>query len=132
VVDLSAIAAHVDWAILEDYDTMLGTASTSCPASWPDPSSCTETFLDDLNLMCVYLPQSVMSIGLDAKQSANNPIAGAVFSALASYRVANIAVWPDSNSDGPGGQYLFLTDAGIAPAGADWFTLLHNFRAQAP
>jgi hypothetical protein len=132
VVDLTAIAANVDWAILEDYDTMLGTASTSCPTSWPDPSSCTEDFIDDLDLMCVYLPPGVMSIGLDSKSSANNPIAGSVFSALASYGVSNIAVWPDSNSDGPGGQYLFLTNADMSPAGADWFSLLHGFRAQAP
>jgi len=132
VIDLSQLAPNVDLAILEDYDTVLGPASTSCPATLPNPMNCTLQFVDDLNLMCRYLPNAVVSIGLDSKITSTNPIAGGVFSLLQSYGIANVAVWPDSNSSGPNGSYVFLDTNGIVPAGANWYALLTTFRKNVP
>ncbi len=46
---------------------------------------------------------------------------------MESYGFSRIAVWPDSNSDGPNGSYLFLDPTSIAPADATWYALQQSF-----
>jgi len=132
VVDLTAIGAVVDQAIMMNYLTSMGPAQAACPASLPDPQVCSNDFVPTLNLMCVYVtPPGAVSIALSANPTAgNNPIAGASVDAVVAYGIRNLAVWPDWNTDGPGGSYVFLDDQGNVPA-TSWFELLHGF-LQAP
>lgn len=130
VVDLTTFGAHVDMAIVEAYTNVLGTPKTSCPASLANPAACSGDFTSVLDLMCVYLPKGKISIGLDARPDtslANNPIAGAAIAATKAYGIQNVAVWPDSNSDGPSGSYAFMDTTGIQPANANWYDLLSAF-----
>jgi Glycosyl hydrolases family 18 len=128
VVDLTAIASNVDLAILEAYSSTLGTTSSSCPTTFADPALCTGDFFSQLNLMCVYLPTSVISIGFNANPSSGtNDIAGSAFSAVEAYGIKNIAVWPDWNTDGLGATYLFLDSKSISPSTATWYGLMSSF-----
>ena len=130
VVDLTAIGSVVDLAIIEDYASTLGTASSTCPTSLPDPQNCGTDFMSALNLMCVYVPNAAISIGFNANPSSgSNDVAGAVVNATQTYGIHNVAVWPDYNADGIGGTYVFLDANNIQPAGASWYSLLANFLA---
>jgi hypothetical protein len=132
VVDLTHLGPLVDQAILEDYASSLGTASDACPASLTNPQTCGVDFISALNLMCAYLPASVVSIGLDASATGNNAIAAETLSTLESYGITQVAMWPDYNTAGPGGSYVFMTTQGISPAGATWFELLSGFLTHYP
>jgi hypothetical protein len=133
VVDLTRLGPLVDQAILEDYASSLGAASNACPASLTNPQTCGVDFISSLNLMCAYLPASVVSIGLDASASGgNNAIAAETLSTLESYGITQVAMWPDYNTAGPGGSYVFMTTQGISPAGATWFDLLSGFLTYYP
>jgi hypothetical protein len=134
VVDLTAIGANVDQAILEDYASTLTLPATTCPGSLTDPQTCPspDEFISDMNLMCVYLPPGVVSIGLDANVTASNPIAAAAIARLESYGITNVAMWPDYNTNGPGGSYVFLDTQAIVPATANWYDLLSGFLAHYP
>jgi Glycosyl hydrolases family 18 len=128
VVDLTTIGSYVDQVIVEAYASTLGTASTSCPASISDPQNCGTDFMSVLNLMCVYVPSSQISIGFNVNPSTgNNAIAGSVISAVEAYGIHNVAVWPDFNSDGAGGSYVFMDSKNIQPTTATWYSLLSGF-----
>jgi hypothetical protein len=134
MVDLTQLGANVDLAILEDYAATLTGGSMSCPSSLPNPQSCPspDEFVTDMNLMCVYLPPEVVSIGLDANATASNPIAGETISRLESYGIKNVAMWPDYNTNGPGGSYVFMDTQQISPSNANWYQLLSGFLAHYP
>jgi hypothetical protein len=131
VVDLTAIGANVDLAILEDYATTLGTPSTSCPTSLPNPANCGTDFVSALNLMCVYIsPSTAVSIAFAANPTnGNNPVAGSVVSTTQAYGIKNVAIWPDWNVDGPGSTYLFMDSNNIQPSNTNWYKLLAGFLA---
>ncbi len=130
VVDLTAIGANVDLAILEDYAPTLGTPSSTCPASLADPQACGTDFMSALNLMSVYVPNANISIGYNASAGSfgNNPVAVDVVNATRAYGIRNVALWPDLNYDGPNGTYL-LADSKNNQQGTSWYTLLANFRS---
>jgi hypothetical protein len=129
MVDLTALAPNVDLVILMDYKLKLGTASTKCPSSIPNPQSCGNDFVSTLNLMCVYMPNDVISIGFNADPQVNNPIAGQSVSTVQSYGIHAVAIWPDSNSDGPNGGFAFLDTKNIQPTNATWYSLLAGYLA---
>jgi len=130
-MDLTTMASRVDEAIIEAYDSTLGTASATCPAL-SGTQTCTLSFADDVNLMCAFLPASVVNIGLDAHNTGTNPIGGQAFNALQSYGITKISVWPDSNSNGPGGTYRFMDTASMQPTTDTWYGLLSGFLASYP
>jgi hypothetical protein len=134
VADLTALSANVDQAILEDYAATVLLGSGGCPASLQNPQSCPspDEFTTDMNLMCVYLSPDVVSIGIDAHVTMTNPIAGQAIQALERYGIKNVAMWPDYNTNGPGGSYAFMDAQGIAPVGANWYDLLAGFLAHYP
>jgi hypothetical protein len=130
VVDLTTIGSVVDLAIVEDYASTLGTASSSCPASLANPQLCGTDFMSVLNLMCVYVPNANISIGFNANPaSGSNPIAGAVIAATETYGIKNVAVWPDWNADGLNGSYVLVDANNIQPSGSSWYSLLAGFLA---
>lgn len=129
-VDLTQLAPNVDLAILMDYTNTLGTASSACPSSIPDPQLCSNDFVKTLNLMCAYLPASVMSVGFYATPTGSNPIAGQALSTVKSYGIRNVAIWPDYNTSGPSGSYMFLDPSGIRPSGSTWPQLFAQFLSQ--
>ena len=129
VVDLATFGDHVDMAIVEAYTNVLGAPKTSCPASIASSAPCAD-FASVLDLMCVYVPKEKISIGLDARPDtflANSPIAGDALAATKAYGIRNVAVWPDSNADGPNGSYVFMNTKGIQPTAATWYGLLSAF-----
>jgi len=129
VVDLETFGDRVDTAIVEAYTNILGTPRSSCPSALPSPATCGD-FTSVLDLMCVYLPMDKISIGLDARPDtflANSPIAGDALAETKAYGIRNVAVWPDSNSDGPNGSYAFMNDKAIQPPTATWYGLLSAF-----
>jgi hypothetical protein len=135
-VDLTKLGAVVDLAIVEDYNSTFGTASSSCPTNLPNPLLCNQTFMDDLNFMCAYLPADVVSIGMNACSTTSsscgggsNTIASSALSAIESYGVASVALFPQANSDGPSGGYEIYDSVGLVPAGTTWFSLLSSFLA---
>lgn len=80
--------------------------------------------------MCVYVPNAAISIGFNANPTTgSNDIAGSVVSTTQAYGIHNVAIWPDYNTDGPNGAYVFLDAKNIAPANATWFQLLADFLA---
>lgn len=130
VVDLTKIGAVVDLAVVEAYSTHLGAASSSCPASLPDPQLCSDDFMSVLNLMCVYVPNAAISMGFNANgATGSNDIAGDVVAVTQAYGIRNVALWPDWNSDGPNGAYVLADPKGIQPTHATWFSLLAGFLA---
>ncbi len=131
VVDLQAIGANVDLAIVEAYANQLGTPSTSCPASLPDPQNCGPDFMSVLDLMCVYVPNANISIGYNANPSSNlgnNPVAADSVKATQAYGIRDVALWPDMNADGPNGSYQFA-DSKNNQQGTSWYALLASFRS---
>lgn len=131
VVDLKAIASNVDLVIMEAYANTLGTPQATCPASLPDPQACSPDFMSELNLMCVYVPKGNISIGYNANPTSalgNNPVAVDVVAATQAYGIRNIALWPDTNADGPNGTYQFA-DSKNNQQGTSWYTLMANFRS---
>jgi hypothetical protein len=135
-VDLTKLGAVVDLAIVEDYNTTFGTASGACPSTLPDPLLCTQTFMDDLNFMCAYLPPGVVSIGMNACSPTSpscgggtNTIAQEALTAIEGYGIKSVAIFPQGNSDGPAGAYDIYDSNGIAPTGTTWFSLLSTFLA---
>jgi hypothetical protein len=131
-VDLTKLGAVVDLAIVEDYNANFGTASSMCPTGLADPLSCTQTFMDDLNFMCAYLPASVISIGMSACSSAcggSNPIASQAIAAIEGYGIKSVALFPEGNSEGPSGAYAIYDSNGITPSGSTWFSLFSGFLA---
>jgi hypothetical protein len=134
VADLTALSANVDQAILEDYAATILLTTGGCPTSLVNPQGCPspDEFLTDMNLMCVYLSPDVVSIGIDTHVTATNPIAGQAIQALERYGIKNVAVWPDYNTNGTGGGYVFMDPQGISPIGANWYDLLSGFLAHYP
>jgi hypothetical protein len=133
-VDLTKLGPVVDLAIVEDYNTNFGVASGTCPSSLPDPLLCNQTFMDDLNFMCAYLPPEVVSIGLNACSTTSpscgggtNTIAQQALTAVEGYGIKSVAIFPQGNSDGPAGAYDIYDSNGITPAGTTWFSLLSAF-----
>jgi hypothetical protein len=126
-VDLTKLGAVVDLAIVEDYNSMLGTASSACPTGLADPLPCTQTFMDDLNFMCAYLPAKVVSIGMNACPTCSNAIAGEAIAAIEAYGIKSVAIFPQGNSDGPSGGYAIYDAVGVSPSGSNWFSLLSGF-----
>jgi hypothetical protein len=133
-VDLTQLGPVVDLAIVEDYNSTFGTASSTCPATLPDPLLCNETFMDDLNFMCAYLPANVVSIGMNACSTTvpscgggTNTIAPEALSAIEGYGIKSVAIFPEGNSDGPSGGYAIYDPNGITPTGTTWFSLLSGF-----
>jgi spore germination protein YaaH len=127
-VDLQAAAAAVDQVIVMDYEGSLGNPTTSCNASVGNPGNCGSDFGSDLNLMCAYVPLSKISIGLDSDPNGgNNPIAGACVSATQAANIPAVAIWPEYNTRGPNGSYLFCDTTNISPPGTTWFALLSGF-----
>jgi hypothetical protein len=132
-VDLTQLGPVVDLAIVEDYNSTLGTASSACPATLEDPLPCNQTFMDDLNFMCAYLPANVVSIGMNACSTTvpscgggTNTIAPEALSALEAYGIKSVAIFPEGNSDGPSGSYAIYDSNGV-PTGTTWFSLLSGF-----
>jgi hypothetical protein len=135
-VDLTKLGPVVDLAIVEDYNSSFGTASNSCPTDLPDPLLCNQTFMDDLNFMCAYLPLNVISIGMNACSTTvpscgggTNTIAAQALSAIEAYGVESVALFPQANSDGPSGGYDIYDSSGMTPPGATWFSDLSAFLA---
>jgi hypothetical protein len=133
-VDLTKLGGVVDLAIVEDYNSNFGTASATCPSSLPDPLLCNQTFMDDLNFMCAYLPANVISIGMNACSTTSsscgmgtNTIAASAISAIESYGIQSVAIFPQANSDGPSGGYDIYDSVGMTPPGETWFTALQGF-----
>jgi hypothetical protein len=133
-VDLTQLGPVVDLAIVEDYSSTLGTASSTCPATLQDPLSCNQTFMDDLNFMCAYLPANVVSIGMDACSTTvpscgggTNTIAPEALAAIETYGIKSVAIFPEGNGDGPSGSYAIYDSNGIPPSGTTWFSLLSGF-----
>jgi hypothetical protein len=133
-VDLTQLGPVVDLAIVEDYNSTFGTASNACPATLPDPLLCNQTFMDDLNFMCAYLPANVVSIGMNACSTTvpscgggTNTIAPEALSAIETYGIKSVAIFPQGNSDGPSNGYAIYDPNGITPTGTTWFSLLSGF-----
>jgi hypothetical protein len=126
-VDLTKLGAVVDLAIVEDYNSMFGTASSACPTGLANPLPCDQTFMDDLNFMCAYLPASVVSIGMNACSTCSNGIAGEAIAAIETYGIKSVAIFPQGNSDGPSGGYAIYDSTGISPSGTTWFALMSGF-----
>jgi hypothetical protein len=127
-VDLQAASSNVDQVIIMDYETGLGSPTTSCNASVSNPANCGNDFGSDLNLMCAYVPLDKINIGLDSDPNAgNNDIAGACISATLAADIPAVSIWPEYNTSGPGGSYLFCDTTNISPSGTTWFTLLSDF-----
>ncbi len=59
----------------------------------------------------------------------SNPIAGADIQQVETYKIPNVAVWPDYNADGQGGSYLFMDSKGIKPTTTNWYQLLSGVLA---
>jgi hypothetical protein len=135
VWDLKVLGDDVDLAMLEDYATTLGTASASCPASYSDPSGCfTGTvfgpFANEVGLLCADMKPGSVNIIMNAYSAMTNPFAGGAVSLLEAYGVKSAGLFPQVNSDGPGGSYEIYETKGIQPAGTTWFALLHGFLTQ--
>lgn len=132
-VELANLGPVVDAVVLEAYDNLLGSPGTACPAGVPNPQPCdltppgARTLADDLALVCTDVPAAKVILGLDSIPADTNPIAGAALSAAESYGYNKVAVWPDYNTDGPGGTYLLLDPSGLSPPGSSWDGLLHGF-----
>jgi hypothetical protein len=134
VWDLTELGKNVDLAMLEDYATTLGTASTSCPATFSDPSSCYAgtvfgPFSNEVDQLCTTLLPSSVNITMNAWSMMTNPFAGSAMSLVETYGIRSVGLFPQINNDGPGGSYSIFESNGIAPAGDDWFTLLATFLA---
>jgi len=135
-VDLTKLGPVVDLAIVEDYNSTFGPASSACPADLPDPLLCNQTFMDDLNFMCAYLPIGVVSIGMNACSTTvpscgggTNTIAALALPAIEAYGIESVALFPQGNSDGPSGGYDIYDSNGMTPPGATWFSDLSGFLA---
>jgi hypothetical protein len=136
-VDLTKLGAVVDLAIVEDYNSKLGVAETTCPATLQNPLLCNQTFNDDLNFMCVYLPLDVISIGMNACGATSsscgggsNTIAGTAIADIEAYGIKSVALFPQANSDGPSGGYAIFDGVGLTPTGTTWFSILSDFLAK--
>ena len=132
VWDLTELGNNVDLAMLENYATTLGTASTSCPASFSEPAGCYSgtvfgPFSDEVDLLCVSMVPASINITMNAWSQMTNPFAGDATSLLQSYGVQSVGLFPQINADGPGGSYAVFESNGMAPAGTDWFSLLTTF-----
>lgn len=134
-IDFAKVSSStLDRIILEDYSASLGTATASCQAKTLNPRSpiacpintngSDVTVIGMFDLMCTNLPADKIVIGLESNSGATNPIAGKVFTAMANYGFTKIAIWPQAE----GGA--FVSSAGYAPAGGNWYTQLANFLAQ--
>jgi hypothetical protein len=136
-VDLTKLGPVVDLAIVEDYNSNFGTASSTCPSDLPNPLLCNQTFMDDLNFMCAYLPADVVSIGMNACSTTvpscgggTNTIASQAISAIEAYGIKSVAIFPQANSDGPSGAYDIYDSSGMTPPGTTWFSTLSTFLAE--
>jgi hypothetical protein len=132
-MDLARLGDAVDLAIIEAYGSQLGTKTANCPASLQDPLLCYQTFMDYLNLMCVYMPMDKISIGLNACSpndpscgGGSNTIAAEAMTAIEAYGIKSVAIFPQINSAGPGGDYAIYDSADI-PGGETWFSLFSKF-----
>ena len=134
VWDLTELGKNVDLAMIEDYATTLGAASTTCPATFTDPSACYPgtvfgPFSNEVDQLCTTLAPSSVNITMNAWSMMTNPFAGSAMSLVETYGIKSVGLFPQINSDGPGGAYSIFESNGIAPAGADWFSLLATFLA---
>ena len=101
VWDLTTLGEHVDLAMLEDYATTLGPATTSCPASFNDPPGCYPgtvfgPFSDEVDLLCVSMLRSRLNITMNAWSQMTNPFAGDAMSLLESYHVRSVGLFPQN------------------------------------
>jgi hypothetical protein len=135
-VDLTQLGPVVDLAVVEDYNSTFGTATSTCPTDLPDPLLCYQTFMDDLNFMCAYLPLNVISIGMNACSTTvpscgggTNTIAAQALPAIEAYGIQSVALFPQGNNDGPSGGYNIYDSNGMTPSGATWFSDLSAFLA---
>jgi hypothetical protein len=126
-IDLTALGkSTIDRIFIEDYAKTLGTPSSTCRKQ-PYPTACPKDTLGFFDVMCTFAPLDKIGIALSASPITSNPVAGAALSAMQTYGFTSVAVWPGANDQGPGGKYLFLDNASLAPSGT-WYTLLENFR----
>ena len=78
--------------------------------------------------MCAYVPVNKINIGLDSDPNAgNNDIAGACINATLAADIPAVSIWPEYNTSGPNGGYLFCDTTNISPSGTTWFALLSGF-----
>lgn len=135
-LDFAKLArSSIDRVIIEDYTQYLGTASNQCqtavlssssPASCPVSSNNQDvTAVGLLNFMCTNLPDDMVVIGLEAYSSASNAIAGSAISAMQSYGMNKVAVWPQVQSG-----YPFLSASGLVASESNWYSLLLGFLGQ--
>jgi hypothetical protein len=120
-VDLSAIGAAVDSAIIEDYAGDLGSPLTSCPSGPPPAQNdCSNDFGPLMNMMCDVSPPGSVSIGLiqGSGGSGTNPFLDQALNAVSTIGFTQVAVWPDDNP--------FLDQTNI-PNGGTWYSLLAKF-----
>lgn len=111
VVDMTAMGAAVDQAIIEDYAKTLDGPLQNCPTPAPTQLNC-DSFGSQLQLMCATTPSTV-SIGLISPDS--NAFAPQALQAISSYGYQSVAVWPDDSG--------FLNATGM-PNGDTWYSVL--------
>jgi hypothetical protein len=129
VFDLAKLqASAMDRVILEDYGDKLGGPSSSCQKKTV-PISCPDNVIGFYDIMCTFMTSEKIVIGFDSVPQFSNPVAGPAISAMRSYGFTKVALWPDTNNDGPGGSYAFLDTKSINPAGSTWYGLLQQFLA---
>jgi hypothetical protein len=117
LVDLKAMGAAVDQAIIEDYAKTFDGPTDKCPDVVPDLQDCS-SFGNGLSVMCATTSSSV-SIGLITPGS--NPFADQALGAISSYGFKSVALWPDASA--------FLNSQGI-PNNGTWFSVLGAWLAE--
>jgi hypothetical protein len=125
-------ASSIDRIIIEDYTNSLGTSYSSCqpvvlasaqPLECPiDSAGSNTSFTGLLNYMCGNLPASMVVIGVESYSAATNGFAGTAISAMQSYGMDKVAVWPQAE-----GSYPFLSSNGFVAPVSNWYALLAGF-----
>jgi hypothetical protein len=124
-------ASAIDRIIIEDYTASLGSPSTSCQAavlSTANPIGCPlnssgsdVTFTGLLDFMCSNLPAQMVVVGVESISNQTNPIAGQAISAMESYGIDKVAVWPQFQGQD------FLSSQGLVAPQPTWYQLLAAF-----
>ncbi|HWZ91727.1 MAG TPA: glycosyl hydrolase family 18 protein, partial [Polyangiaceae bacterium] len=118
LIDLTQLGPAVDLAIMEDYNTSLGTPGSACPATPPSNINCDRDYAAQLDVMCNVKPRAAVAMGLIAPDS--SAFASDALMAVSAYGYRAVALWP--------GNMGFLAKDNF-PADQTWMSVFSDFLA---